>query len=137
MMMPKPSKTPIPKTLSPMLATLVERPVEEAGWLYEIKWDGYRAISICDGLKSQLISRNNKSFNEKFYAVFAAIKNLKARAVLDGEIVAVKESGVSSFGALQDWRSEADGELLYYIFDILWLDGRTLMGLPLSERRAI
>jgi len=135
--MPKPSKTPIPKTLSPMLATLVERPVEEAGWLYEIKWDGYRAISICDGLKSQLISRNNKSFNEKFYAVFAAIKNLKARAVLDGEIVAVKESGVSSFGALQNWRSEADGELLYYVFDILWLDGRNLMGLPLSERRVI
>ena len=57
-------------------------------------------------------------------------------AVLDGEIIVAGENGISNFGNLQNWRSEADGELLYYVFDLLWYHGYSLMGLPLSERRA-
>lgn len=130
-------KAAFPKTISPMLATLVDRPAEEDGWLYEIKWDGYRAVAMLNHPKTELISRNNKSFNKKFYPVYDALKNLGLRAVLDGEIVVLKESGISSFGALQNWRSEADGELVYYVFDLLWLDGHNLMGLPLTRRRKI
>jgi bifunctional non-homologous end joining protein LigD len=133
----KTPKTPIPKALSPMLATLVDQTPQHGEWLYEIKWDGYRAVAFCNKTKIELASRNNKSFNEKFYPVFQALKNLNLRAVLDGEIVVLNSSGSSSFGSLQNWRSEADGDLIYYVFDLLWLNGHDLTGLPLTSRRAL
>ncbi|HEX9512279.1 MAG TPA: DNA ligase D [Puia sp.] len=120
-----------------MLATLVDKPFDEPGWLYEIKWDGYRTIALCNKSKLELLSRNNKSFNEKFYAIYDAVKALGLQAVLDGEIVVLKDSGASSFGALQNWRSEADGDLVYYVFDLLWLNGRDLTQLPLFRRREL
>ena len=109
-----------------MLATLVNEPFDNAGWAYEIKWDGYRALAMVDNAKIDLLSRNNKSFNDKFYPVTQQLKKLKKRMIVDGEIVVLNEHGISDFSALQNWRSEADGELFYYIFDILWLMGRTL-----------
>jgi bifunctional non-homologous end joining protein LigD len=130
-------RTPFPKKLAPMLATLVDKPFNEDGWQYEIKWDGYRTIALCDKEKVELKSRNDKSFNEKFYPVTAALKQLKMQAVLDGEIVVLDENGKSNFGKLQNWRSEADGALYYYVFDLLWLNGRDLMELPLAERRTM
>src|SRR5665213_891935 len=130
-------KSPLPKTVSPMLATLIDKPFDEPGWIYEIKWDGYRAIALCGKSKVELISRNNKSFNDKFYPIHSALAALGLNAVLDGEIVVLKKDGVSSFGALQNWRSEADGTLAYYVFDLLWLNGHNLMGLPLSTRREL
>jgi bifunctional non-homologous end joining protein LigD len=133
----KAPKSPFPKTVSPMLATLVDEPFEEPGWIYEIKWDGYRALALCKKGEVNLISRNNKSFNEKFYPIYEAVKSWGIEAVVDGEIAVLNDKGVSHFGSLQNWRSEADGELIYYVFDILWLDGKDLMQLPLSERREI
>ena len=124
-------------TLKPMLATLVDKPFEEDGWLYEVKWDGYRAIAFMKNGKISLKSRNDKSFNEKFYPVIESLKKWKINAVVDGEIVVVDEKGISNFGDLQNWRSEADGDLYYYLFDILWLDGKDLRDLPLKERRII
>lgn len=120
-----------------MLATLVAKPFDEPGWLYEVKWDGYRAVAYCNKNKVNLMSRNDKSFNEKFYPVYDALKAWGINAVLDGEICVLNKQGVSHFGSLQNWRSEADGDLVYYVFDLLWLDGRNLMELPLSERRAL
>jgi bifunctional non-homologous end joining protein LigD len=130
-------RSPFPKTANPMLATLVDKPFDEEGWLYEIKWDGYRAMAMCNKSRLELLSRNNKSFNEKFYPIYDAVKALGLHAVLDGEIVVLNGSGVSSFGALQNWRSEADGELVYYVFDLVWLNGHDLMGLPLTQRRQL
>src|SRR5438105_2910480 len=112
-------KAPFPKRVQPMLATLVDKPFDEPGWLYEIKWDGYRAIAMLNKGKVSLISRNNKTFNEKFYPLYETLKNWKIDAVIDGEIAVLNENGVSDFGSLQNWRSEADGELIYYVFDIL------------------
>ncbi len=126
-----------PEEIKPMLATLVDKPVEDEGWLYEIKWDGYRALSYINNGKVEIKSRNNKSFNEKFYPVFDALKKWNRNAVVDGEIVVVNEKGIPDFSDLQAWRSEADGHLNYYLFDILWLDGIDVMGLPLTERREI
>jgi bifunctional non-homologous end joining protein LigD len=128
-------KSAMPKTISPMLATLIDKPFEEAGWLYEIKWDGYRAIALCNDEKVEIISRNNKAFTEKFYPVHDALAKLKYHTILDGEIVVLNDKGISNFGALQNWRSEADGDLMYYVFDILWLNGHNLTTLPLSARR--
>lgn len=131
----KGKKSGFPKTISPMLATLVDKPFDEPGWLYEIKWDGYRALSLVNKNKVSILSRNNKSFNDKFYPVTQALKEWNIQAVVDGEIVVINDKGVAHFGSLQNWRSEADGELVYYIFDLLWLDGYDLTGLPLTERK--
>lgn len=126
-----------PVKISPMLATLVDKPFDEEGWQYEIKWDGYRTIALSNKNKVALISRNNKSFNEKFYPIHKAVQDWHINAVVDGEIVMLDENGKSNFGALQNWRSEADGDIYYYVFDILWLNGKDLMQLPLSARRNI
>lgn len=128
---------PMPKEMPPMLATLVDKAPNSEGWLYEIKWDGYRALAFLNDGDVALTSRNNKSFNEKFYPVVDALAKLKMQAVLDGEIVVLNENGLSDFGALQNWRSEADGEIFYYVFDILWFEGRDLKALTLRERRKI
>jgi len=130
-------RSPFPSYTTPMLATLVDKPFNESGWTYEIKWDGYRALALMNGKKTSLISRNNKSFSERFYPVFEAIKQWGLHAVVDGEIVVINDKGVADFGSLQNWRSEADGSLFYYVFDILWLNGYDLTGLPLQERREI
>lgn len=130
-------KASFPLAIKPMLTTLVDKVPETGQWIYEIKWDGYRALSYCDREKVEVISRNNKSFNKKYYPILDALKKLKLHAVLDGEIVVLKETGVASFGALQNWRSEADGALVYYVFDILWLNGYNLMLLPLKKRKEL
>ena len=130
-------KASFPKTVRPMLATLVDQPFDEPGWQYEIKWDGYRAVAMINKGKVNLISRNNKSFNEKFYPVADALKKWDINAVIDGEVVVLNDKGISNFGSLQNWRSEADGPLLYYVFDILWLNGYDLRSLPLTRRREI
>jgi bifunctional non-homologous end joining protein LigD len=128
---------PFPTNVSPMLATLVDKPFDEPGWLYEIKWDGYRAVIYLHDGEVSMRSRNNKSFNEKFYAVYNALQQWKINAVLDGEIIVINDKGISNFSDLQNWRSEADGELILYLFDILWLDGYSLLNLPLTDRKAI
>ena len=130
-------KSPLPAKLSPMLATLTDEPFDKPGWVFEVKWDGYRAVAALDGKKVELLSRNAKSFNEKFYVVHDALKALNIRAVLDGEIVVLGENGQADFGALQNWRSEADGSLIYFVFDIIWYEGKDLQDLPLTERRKI
>ena len=126
-----------PLEIKPMLATLVDKPVEDDGWMYEIKWDGYRALGYVNKGEVEIKSRNNKSFNEKFYPVYDALKKWEINAVVDGEIVVVNDKGIPDFSDLQAWRSEADGHLNFYLFDILWLDGLDVMGLPLIERRQI
>lgn len=127
----------MPKDIEPMLATLVNEPLEEKGWLYEMKWDGYRAVGYMNHGTVTLCSRNNKSFNKKFYPLYSALKDWNINAVVDGEIVVVNHEGIPDFGNLQLWRSEADGQLFYYLFDILWLDGKSVTHLPIEERRKL
>jgi len=131
----KPSS--IPKNIEPMLATLVNEVVQAQGWIYEMKWDGYRAVAYLNKDRVNICSRNNKSFNEKFYPLHETLQQWNIDAVVDGEIVVVNEHGFPDFGGLQLWRSEDDGELLYYLFDILWLDGFSVMHLPLEERKQL
>lgn len=129
--------SPMPTDLKPMLATLVDKPFDNPDWIYEVKWDGYRALAYIDKKYLELRSRNNNSFNEKFYPVYDALKKWPVRAVVDGEIVVLNDKGITKFSDLQGWRSEADGDLIYYLFDILWLDGKDLTELTVVERREI
>jgi bifunctional non-homologous end joining protein LigD len=120
-----------------MLATLVDKPFDEEGWLYEVKWDGYRTIIYLNNGNVEMRSRNNKSFNEKFYPLFHSLQHWNINAVLDGEVIVINDKGISNFGNLQNWRSEADGELILYLFDVLWINGFNIMQLPLTDRKEI
>ena len=136
----KPSKgvaQKMPQNIAPMLATLVNEPSEDDNWIYELKWDGYRAIGYINNGEVEIRSRNNKSFNEKFYPIYDALNDWKVNAIVDGEIIVVNDEGMPDFGDLQLWRSEADGTLVFYLFDLLWLDGYNIMDLPLEERHQL
>lgn len=128
-------KSKMPADLSPMLATLVDDVPPGSNWHFEVKWDGYRAIAYLSKGKVNLRSRNNKDFNTTYYPIHKALSQLKLEAILDGEIIVANDKGASDFGDLQNWRSEADGHLVYYVFDLLWLNGKDLTSAPLSERR--
>jgi len=133
----KGSKAKMPQKVKPMLATLVNEPFDDPDWSYEVKWDGYRALAYVNSGSVEFTSRNNKSFTEKYYPLAAVMQEWTINAVLDGEILVIGKEGKANFGALQNWRSEADGDLVYYAFDILWYEGKNLMDLPLSERQMI
>jgi len=125
-----------PVNIKPMKATLVDEPFNDPDWVYEVKWDGYRAIGSVSPGNAELISRNNIAF-DKYYPILNLLKSWNMNALIDGEILVINEKGISDFGALQNWRSEADGSLVYYVFDILWYEGKNLMDLPLIQRQAV
>ena len=127
----------IPSGVKPMLATLVNEPFDDPDWIYEVKWDGYRAVSYINKGTVSISSRNNKSFEGKYYPIAAVMEKWSINAVLDGEIVVIGKEGKANFSALQNWRSEADGNLIYYVFDILWYNDIDIMSLTLSERQTI
>jgi bifunctional non-homologous end joining protein LigD len=129
-------KAAILKSPSPMLATLDNQPFDSPDWLFEIKWDGYRAIASLNKGKVELVSRNNISL-KKYTPIADALQELKMNAVLDGEIVVLDEKGHASFQMLQQWTKEQKGFICYQVFDLLWYDGYDLTGLPLIERKKI
>jgi bifunctional non-homologous end joining protein LigD len=130
-------RAPMPTNVRPMLATLVDRPFDRPGWIFEINWDGYRAIAELDEGGVRLYC-NGASFTERYHAVAAALARVPHRAVLDGDVVVLDDKGHPSFEALQNYRSHrATGHLVYEVFDILHLDGHDLCDLPLIQRREI
>jgi bifunctional non-homologous end joining protein LigD len=130
-------KSSMPRDVKPMLASITDAPFNSEDWQFEIKWDGYRALSYLHNGKVQLRSRNNNPFEAKYVAVYNALKQWPVNAVVDGEIIVLNEEGRADFKALQDWQLEERGELVYYVFDILWLDGIDVTNLPLTERQEI
>ncbi|MCW3073148.1 MAG: Bifunctional non-ous end joining protein LigD [Flaviaesturariibacter sp.] len=130
-------KSPIPQQVKPMLATISGEAFNDKDWLFEIKWDGYRAIASINEQEVSLHSRNTLSFNEKFAPVVKALEEWGVPAVLDGEVVILNGSGKADFGALQQWGKTGNGILNYYVFDLLWLGGIDLRDKPLVERRKL
>ncbi|HLX71865.1 MAG TPA: DNA polymerase ligase N-terminal domain-containing protein, partial [Verrucomicrobiae bacterium] len=122
-----------------MKAVLVDDLPQGEDWIYELKFDGVRALAIKTGKGIDLISRNEKDFTSKFPEIVEALKNLRCKeAVLDGEIVALDKEGRSSFQLLQ--ARELGGErppIFYYVFDVIQLDGKDLAGVPLLQRKAM
>jgi bifunctional non-homologous end joining protein LigD len=126
-----------PWAVSPMLATLVGEPFSKDGWLFELKWDGYRAIASKHGNDFALYSRNHQNFSEKFAPVFEALSELKRDVMLDGEIVVIDQDGRPRFEWLQNYRKQPQGTLTYYAFDIMWCDGRDVRTMPLLQRKQL
>ena len=121
----------------PMLAKKTAKAFDDPDWLFELKWDGYRAIaSNLDG-RVQLYSRNGLSFNEKFRPVTQALSQISEKVILDGEVVALDKNGQPKFQLLQNYQSEPQGELRYYVFDLLHLNGHDTTELPLTERKSL
>src|ERR1700747_1580601 len=114
----------------------VSKMPDGAQWLYEIKLDGYRAEAVKSEGIVILFSRNRKSFNRQFLHIVEALGDLPENTVIDGEVVALDESGRPDFNLLQNFRSEAS-RIHYFVFDLLVYDGRDLPCLPLIERREI
>lgn len=128
---------PMPHGIRPMLATLVKEPFDHPDWLFEVKWDGYRALAeLRDGGVS-LYSRNQISFTQKFSPVAEALKKFNFEALLDGEIVVVDDQGHPDFQMLQDYHKSPKGHLRYYVFDLLHFRGHDLTGLPLLRRKEL
>jgi bifunctional non-homologous end joining protein LigD len=109
---------------------------EDSQWVWEIKLDGYRAIAVKSGSDVRLFSRQNKSLNRQFPYILKGLADLPAETVVDGELVAIDDSGRPDFNLLQNFRSEAS-RIHYYVFDLLCCKGRDLTRLPLIERRAV
>lgn len=121
----------------PMLATLIEKPFDSNEWVFEIKWDGYRAVAEIQKDNVMLYSRNDLNFNSQFPEIAESLKKIHISTILDGEIVVLDKQGRSEFQLLQQYLKYKEGMLVYYVFDILYLEGYELIKLPLITRKEL
>jgi len=126
----------IPSKVAPMLCTLVKDVPELPGYLYEMKWDGYRIVAYKEGNKVRMDSRSGLDYTSKYPPVAAALKELGHDAVLDGEVVVFDKNGIPDFDALQKYNGH-NTPISYCVFDLLWLDGHDLKQIPLTERKKL
>lgn len=120
----------------PMKAQLTDQPAfDDPEWVFEVKWDGYRAIAEIDKGDYRLYSRNGLTFDKAYPKVFNALASIKKSAVIDGEIVVLDESGKPNFQKLQNYLNTDKFVIQYYVFDILQLEGKSLTNLTLVERK--
>jgi len=130
------AKGSLPAHLEPELATLVETAPSGAGWLYEIKFDGYRILARVDAGGVRLVTRNGKDWTDRFATITRDLARCRlGPSWLDGEVCVLDARGRPTFSGLQQALSGEGGPILYFIFDAPFLDGRDLRALPLSERR--
>jgi bifunctional non-homologous end joining protein LigD len=127
----------MPHGIKPMLATPVKEPFDHPDWIFEVKWDGYRAIAEIRARGVTLYSRNLTPLNRKFPAIVESLRKSGFEAVLDGEIVVVDSQGRPDFQLLQNYQKSGRGHLLYYVFDLLYFQGYDLTKLPLLRRKEI
>ena len=117
-----------------MLATLTDAPFNDGGWVFEAKYDGFRMVTKIEGGKVTLYSRNGKIISHSYQEVAKVLEGVKGDAVIDGELVALDEKGVSHFQLLQNaLRHEA--KLQYCAFDLMFQDGADMRSLPLLQRK--
>lgn len=121
----------------PMMAKLHDTPFDDPEWIFEIKWDGYRAVADIAGKETKLYSRNGLSFAKQYSEVFNELKKIRKKVVLDGEIVALDEKGMPNFQLLQQHGEHPEAELVYYVFDCLYVNGKSIEHSPLLERKEI
>ena len=138
----------MPTAIRPMLATSIEKPFDDPDWLFEIKWDGYRAVSFIQDSRVRLVSRNQNDLTGEFPELHELSKLIKAKnAVLDGEVVALDETGRASFSLMQQRTGIRKGgrrtgarrelQIVYYLFDLLYVDGYDLRRVALEQRKQV
>lgn len=142
-------KAPFPRVIHPMLATLVDEPFDSKDWLYEIKWDGFRAIAFIDRDSVSLVSRNQNDLTPAFPELAGIAEAVGGRqVVLDGEICAIDQHGRASFSLMQQRTgigeggrkiriSRTDVPIVFYVFDLLYLDGYSLLRVGLQRRKEL
>jgi bifunctional non-homologous end joining protein LigD len=131
---------PLPQKIEPMLATLATKPFNDEDWLFEVKWDGFRVQAVVDAGKVRILTRNLNDAATYFPRLLGSPGRwIEAdQAIIDGEVVAIDEDGRPDFSLLQTklGDKEANG-LLYQAFDLLYLDGRSLLDVPLEDRKRL
>jgi len=120
-----------------MLAKESEQPFDNKNWLYEIKWDGYRAIAEIEKKNVKLYSRNGITFENSYPLVVQELKKIKDNVVLDGEIVVLNDEGLPDFQLLQHYESNTHHPINYCVFDILSVNGYNTCELPLIKRKEL
>jgi bifunctional non-homologous end joining protein LigD len=128
-----------PRFIEPMKARLVDDPPASGDWSYELKFDGFRVCAVKNGSQINLISRNGNELRSRFPEVAQALKDFPPdNCVLDGEVVALDDAGRSSFQLLQGLEMEGhNAPIVFYVFDLMQLNGRSLIGLPLTARKEV
>jgi bifunctional non-homologous end joining protein LigD len=130
-------KGPMPKSLDPMLAQLVEKPFDDERWLFEVKWDGIRLVSFIDDGKVSFQTRAGRIVDAEFPQLQAISHLVNAKqAVLDGEVVVLDEEGRPSFQLLQNRGTEAR-PMQYVVYDLVYFDGQRLFKVPLEDRKRL
>jgi len=139
------SKARMPEIIHPMLATLVDEPFSDPEWIFETKWDGFRSVCFISKGKARFVSRNQIEMTPQYPELANISKQIDAKeAILDGEIVALDEHGRPQFQLLQNklrirsgsYAKARSAQILYFVFDLLYLDGYDLMACPVVERKA-
>lgn len=126
------------KFIAPMMAQLSDLPpFDSPEWIFEIKWDGYRAIAEIDKKGNKLYSRNGLSFDKAYPKVFEALKQIRTNAIIDGEIVVFDETGRPNFQKLQNYKNTDKYTIQYYVFDCLEVEGKSITSLKLTERKEL
>jgi len=123
--------------IRPMLATTVDKPFNSKEWLFELKLDGYRAVTEIRETGLLMYSRNGLDLLQRYRPVATALKKFKTRMILDGEIVLLNEKNKPDFQKLQNYKDNKHLPLIYYVFDLLYLQNKSLMKEPLSQRKRL
>lgn len=123
--------------IKPMLASIHAEPFDDAEWLFEIKWDGYRAVAEVNPKDVRLYSRNGLSFLRLYPTVAEELKRIKERVILDGEIVVLNQENKPDFQKLQQYDHHQSLPIIFYVFDCLSYKGKSITDLPLLERKKI
>jgi DNA ligase D-like protein (predicted ligase) len=126
-----------PAWIKPQLAALVKKAPDGPEWIHEIKLDGYRMHARLDAGRVQILTRRGNDWTDKYSAIAKAIAGLPVKtAYLDGELCGVFPDGRTAFNLIQNASDTGEGSLIFFLFDLLFLDGENLMALPLVDRKA-
>jgi bifunctional non-homologous end joining protein LigD len=127
----------LPQFVEPMQASSIKKPFDSPDWIFETKLDGYRAIAVIDSAgKARIWSRNHLPLEPKFPTIGAAVNQISLRStILDGEIVALDGEGIPRFQLLQRWQKRPTAPVCFYLFDLLWCDGRDITSKTVVQRR--
>src|ERR1035437_8762494 len=123
--------------LQPMLAQEVTRPFDHEDWLFEIKWDGYRAIAQINKGVVHLYSRNGVLLDNTFPSLVRELEKVPLNIIVDGEIVLFNENGKPDFQKLQNYKHNLNCSLVFYLFDTLSYRGESTCDLPLIKRKQL